>query len=221
MSFAHNMIKACFVVLLVLVSPFETANAQQIGDVGQDPQGNVYTWGYDENGNRAWIPGRVANATTTRTVTAQRYIPTIWIDPDGCEHWVMDDGAEGFMTPHLTRDGLPVCNRSSICGVMQADQFFSTGSSKISPQGQQTLRDFFARRAAKGYGIYGHTDSRGSDEANLRLSINRANAVAQIAQTSGVRIFAVQGYGERNPRVPNNTAANMAQNRRVEITCFN
>ena len=21
------------------------------------------------------------------------YLPGIWVDPDGCEHWVMDDGA--------------------------------------------------------------------------------------------------------------------------------
>lgn len=47
----------------------------------------------------------------TRTVLrAERYEPTIWIDPDGCEHWVMDDGWEGFMTPHVTRDGKPVCH---------------------------------------------------------------------------------------------------------------
>ena len=35
----------------------------------------------------------------------ERYVPGIWVDPDGCEHWVMDDGAEGYMTPHVTRDG--------------------------------------------------------------------------------------------------------------------
>lgn len=32
-----------------------------------------------------------------------------WIDPDGCEHWIFDTGLEGYMTPKLTRDGLPVC----------------------------------------------------------------------------------------------------------------
>lgn len=45
-----------------------------------------------------------------RTVLlAERYEPTIWIDPDGCEHWVMDDGWEGFMTPHVLPNGKPVC----------------------------------------------------------------------------------------------------------------
>jgi hypothetical protein len=35
-------------------------------------------------------------AAQQRTVVGERYVPTIWVDPDGCEHWVMDDGAEGF-----------------------------------------------------------------------------------------------------------------------------
>ena len=26
----------------------------------------------------------------------ESYIPGVWIDPDGCEHWVMDDGVEGL-----------------------------------------------------------------------------------------------------------------------------
>lgn len=34
-----------------------------------------------------------------RVVKGERYVPTIWVDPDGCEHWVMDDGWEGYMTP--------------------------------------------------------------------------------------------------------------------------
>jgi len=50
------------------------------------------------------------NVKNRRVVRAQRYIPTIWIDPDGCEHWVFDDGFEGYMTPHVRRDGRPVCH---------------------------------------------------------------------------------------------------------------
>jgi len=26
----------------------------------------------------------------------ENYVPTIWTDPDGCQHWVLDDGAEGL-----------------------------------------------------------------------------------------------------------------------------
>ena len=33
----------------------------------------------------------------------------VWVDPDGCQHWYIDDGLEGFMTPRLNRDGTPKC----------------------------------------------------------------------------------------------------------------
>jgi len=33
----------------------------------------------------------------------------VWIDPNGCDHWIIDDGVEGYMTPRLHPDGTPVC----------------------------------------------------------------------------------------------------------------
>jgi len=33
----------------------------------------------------------------------------IWIDPNGCDHWIIDDGVEGYMTPRVRPDGTPVC----------------------------------------------------------------------------------------------------------------
>lgn len=36
-------------------------------------------------------------------------VANVWVDPDGCQHWYIDDGLEGFMTPRLKRDGTPVC----------------------------------------------------------------------------------------------------------------
>ena len=36
-------------------------------------------------------------------------VASVWIDPDGCQHWYIDDGIEGFMTPRLNRDGTPKC----------------------------------------------------------------------------------------------------------------
>jgi len=127
----------------------------------------------------------------TRTVTGERYAPTIWVDPDGCEHWVMDDGFEGYMSPHTTRQGIPVCHRGNVCGVMNSDQFFATNSHRISA----------------------------SDEYNMKLSYNRANAVAAVAKSTGARIADVRGYGERMPVASNRTAGGMKQNRRVEIIC--
>ena len=149
-----------------------------------------------------------------------QYIPTIWVDPDGCEHWVMDDGAEGYMTPHTNRQGIPVCRRGNVCGVMETDQFFATDSYRIHKSGQDRLREFFQSSNATAYIITGHTDSRASDAYNMRLSLNRANSVARVAKSAGARIADVRGYGERQPAASNGTVAGMAKNRRVEIICI-
>ena len=153
-------------------------------------------------------------------VKGESYIPTIWIDPDGCEHWVMDDGAEGYMSPHVNRQGIPVCRRGNVCGVVNSDQYFATDSYRISKGGRAQLENFFHSSNARAYTIAGHTDSRASDEYNMRLSYNRANAVARVAAGIGARVVDVRGYGERMPKASNGTAAGMAQNRRVEIICI-
>ena len=34
----------------------------------------------------------------------------IWIDPNGCDHWIIDDGIEGYMSQRLDKYGRPVCS---------------------------------------------------------------------------------------------------------------
>ncbi len=34
----------------------------------------------------------------------------IWIDPNGCDHWIIDDGLEGYLSARLAPDGKPVCS---------------------------------------------------------------------------------------------------------------
>ena len=162
----------------------------------------------------------MAQQAGQRIVVGERYEPAIWIDPDGCEHWVMDDGAEGYMSPHVDRNGVPVCHEVNLCGVVNTDTLFATDSARIGPAGREGLRRFFREADAISYSIVGHTDSRASDEYNMRLSLRRAKAVARVARSAGARIASVRGYGERAPKAPNNTAAGMAQNRRVEIMCW-
>ncbi len=78
------------------------------GEIEVDAAGNVYTF-IVENGQGRWVRGRVGSGGIERTILAERYIPSIWVDPDGCQHWYIDDGLEGFMTPRLNRDGTPKC----------------------------------------------------------------------------------------------------------------
>jgi hypothetical protein len=43
--------------------------------------------------------------STDKLIAQSVCVPSVWVDPDGCERWAMDDGVEGYMTPHFTQDG--------------------------------------------------------------------------------------------------------------------
>jgi outer membrane protein OmpA-like peptidoglycan-associated protein len=67
--------------------------------------------------------------------------------------------------------------------------------------------------------IIGHTDSSGTDAINNPLSLNRAASVRDYLTNRGVvsSRIAIDGRGSREPLVANDTPANKAKNRRVEI----
>jgi len=67
--------------------------------------------------------------------------------------------------------------------------------------------------------IEGHTDSDGDDAYNLDLSTRRAEAAANYLIHKGVpeRRFIAIGHGETQPIAPNDTEANKALNRRIEV----
>jgi outer membrane protein OmpA-like peptidoglycan-associated protein len=67
--------------------------------------------------------------------------------------------------------------------------------------------------------IQGHTDSRGTDEYNMGLSLRRANAVRDYLASQGIAAtrMTTRGFGESAPAYSNDTPEGMAQNRRVEF----
>lgn len=67
--------------------------------------------------------------------------------------------------------------------------------------------------------IVGHTDDQGPDDINLRLSIDRANAVADEIERRGVDRprLTVEGRGEAEPMASNDTTDGRSANRRVEF----
>jgi len=74
-------------------------------------------------------------------------------------------------------------------------------------------------KTTKSVSLEGHTDSIGSENANLVLSVARATAVRQALlerKVSEDRITAV-GYGLAKPIAPNDSEAGRRLNRRVEI----
>ena len=34
----------------------------------------------------------------------------IWVDPEGCDHWIIDDGVEGYLTQRVDDYGKPICS---------------------------------------------------------------------------------------------------------------
>ena len=67
--------------------------------------------------------------------------------------------------------------------------------------------------------VEGHTDSIGTAAYNKRLSLRRADAVANYLEQVGVQGGRINtyGFGEAEPRATNSTAAGRQLNRRVEI----
>ena len=52
----------------------------------------------------------------------------IWVDPNGCDHWIIDDGVEGYLSQRLDRRGRPVC--SGVAPPTQTAGDFKEGSTR-------------------------------------------------------------------------------------------
>lgn len=103
-----------------------------------------------------------------------------------------------------------------------SDISFDTGRAEIKSNFRQIL-DSFATSLSNNPGtrvtIIGHTDSSGSDAVNNPLSLNRAASTRDYLVNQGISSnrISVDGRGSREPIVANDTPANRAKNRRVEI----
>jgi outer membrane protein OmpA-like peptidoglycan-associated protein len=70
-----------------------------------------------------------------------------------------------------------------------------------------------------GVEVQGHTDDKGNDRYNLKLSQARVEAVRAYLIGRGVPadLLVARGYGETMPLLPNTSDANRAANRRVQV----
>ena len=53
----------------------------------------------------------------------------IWVDPDGCDNWIADDGVEGYLARRYDRYGKPVCSGVAPPTVATGD--FKQGASSV------------------------------------------------------------------------------------------
>ncbi|WP_211465384.1 OmpA family protein, partial [Collimonas silvisoli] len=103
-----------------------------------------------------------------------------------------------------------------------SDISFSSGRSDIQPNFRGVLDRFastLAENPATTVTIVGHTDNTGSDAVNNPLSMQRAARTRDYLSGRGIapNRFSIDGRGSHEPLVANDSDANRARNRRVEI----
>jgi outer membrane protein OmpA-like peptidoglycan-associated protein len=101
--------------------------------------------------------------------------------------------------------------------------YFDSGKDIVKPESYGTLKEIskvLQENPTVRVKIVGHTDSDGADAANLELSKKRGEAVKnELIKSFGIEASRLEsdGLGETKPVAPNDTPANKALNRRVEL----
>jgi outer membrane protein OmpA-like peptidoglycan-associated protein len=113
-------------------------------------------------------------------------------------------------------------HQNDLAITMKSDVLFDTGSSMIKPGGYDEIARIAAilnRYPETRVTVEGHTDSKGAESYNMRLSEERARAVSDSLTARGVdgsRLTTV-GLGPSRPIASNNTEAGRQLNRRVTL----
>ncbi len=100
---------------------------------------------------------------------------------------------------------------------------FDFDSFLLKPEAREALdvvKAVIQERPVRKIQVTGYTDDVGSEAYNLRLSLQRAQSVADYLMYCGrldPRLFHIQGKGEADPIADNRTEAGRARNRRVEL----
>jgi VWFA-related protein len=99
---------------------------------------------------------------------------------------------------------------------------FETGKSAVRAESLPQLRELARSLQANTtitIEVRGHTDDRGSDELNQKLSEERAASVAQELVRMGVERnrITTKGFGKSQPIAPNDSEDNRRRNRRTEF----
>lgn len=135
----------------------------------------------------------------------------------------VSDGAEMALAFDLEKEPakkLVVVKAKKIQILQQVN--FDSGKATILPESYSLLNqvvDAIVRNDVKKIRVEGHTDNRGRKLVNLRLSQERARAVAEYLEKAGIdpRRLEAKGYGDSRPIAPNLTRRGRELNRRVDF----
>ncbi len=113
--------------------------------------------------------------------------------------------------------------KTATCLIIPEKVLFDFNKFFLKPQARQALHlvaGILKDHPHKKIYIVGYTDNVGSDEYNLRLSLQRAQSVADfLIYVEGIpsERIKIEGKGKANPVADNSTEQGRAANRRVEI----
>lgn len=99
---------------------------------------------------------------------------------------------------------------------------FQPGNATLTPTGQRVLEELLPllrQLAGRRFEVVGHTDDRGTRDANLQLSAARAGTVRAWLASRGIPPDAIEasGAGPDRPVADNATPEGRARNRRIEF----
>jgi outer membrane protein OmpA-like peptidoglycan-associated protein len=146
-----------------------------------------------------------------------------WADTDNDGVWDKDDRCP--LTPgDPLNAGCPIIKTEEAAVLKTAFENleYQTGKAVIAASSFASL-DALAKlmtdKPAWKLHIAGHTDNVGSEESNLKLSKDRAEAVSRYLKGKGLDAnrFIVEYFGETKPMADNSTPDGRQKNRRVEM----
>jgi outer membrane protein OmpA-like peptidoglycan-associated protein len=146
-------------------------------------------------------------------------------DPDNDKDGIPDVDDKCPDTPANTKDGCPEYKLVKVTDKkieLRQTVYFDTARASIKRVSYPLLNEVaqvLKDNPKIEVRIEGHTDSRGKDAYNLRLSDDRAASVRRYLIQRGIdeSRMVSKGYGERVPIADNRTKAGRGQNRRVEF----
>lgn len=131
---------------------------------------------------------------------------------------------EQLEEPIITKDAeVKSIETGKVCDLR--DIYYETNSYNLTPNSKVVLAlfiEFLKDNPTVKVEIQGHTDNIGNDDANMRLSEQRAKAVYDYVVGKGIPASRLRykGYGETQPIADNNTEYGRSKNRRTVFLIY-
>lgn len=132
------------------------------------------------------------------------------------------DSAKGFCNYPITKISAPEIKAEVNKPIVIENIFFETGKSTLLPASFSSLgnlADWLKKNPSAEIQISGHTDNKGNEEENKKLSFDRAKSVKDyLASKNAMNKIEINGMGSSKPVASNDSEDGRSKNRRVEFT---